>query len=159
MGRLARRLGIDTPIIQSGMKGVAGPELVAAVSNAGGLGVLAGLLTAPDGLREQISAVRSLTDRPFGVNLWLHDELRPPVAPDDVAPALVEEVQGALNKIRALHGLEAQHGAPDPIPDLFDAAVDVLLEESVPVFTPGWESPTASSSTGSTRLARRWWRW
>ena len=70
-------LSIDYPLIQSGMKRIAGPELVAEVCRAGGLGVLAGLgVTAAD-LRAQIRRVRELTDRPFGVNLWLHDELQP----------------------------------------------------------------------------------
>lgn len=143
MGRLSRRLGIDTPIIQSGMRGVAGPDLAAAVSNAGGLGVLAGLLATPDALREQIRSLRSLTVNPFGVNLWLHEELRTPVAPGDVDPATVEEVQGALNEIRSAHGLELKHGAPMPIPDLFGAAVDVLLDEQVPVFSAGLGIPEA----------------
>ena len=71
-------LGIEYPIRQSGMGGVAGPELVAEVCEAGGLGILAGLTPTPDQLREGIRKVRSLTKRPFGVNLWLLPELRPP---------------------------------------------------------------------------------
>src|SRR5712692_6944147 len=74
-------LKIDYPILQSGMRRVAGPELAAEVSNAGGLGILAGLLAKGEDLRAQIRRVRELTDRPFGVNLWLHSELRPPVDP------------------------------------------------------------------------------
>jgi NAD(P)H-dependent flavin oxidoreductase YrpB (nitropropane dioxygenase family) len=70
-------LGIEYPILQSGMGRVAGPELVAAVSNEGGLGILAGLQTKGEHLRAQIRQVRELTERPFGVNLWLHAELRP----------------------------------------------------------------------------------
>src|SRR5262245_58053030 len=69
--------GIEYPIIQAGMSGVAGPELVAEVSNAGGLGILTGALTPPADLREKIRRIRKLTDRPFGVNLLLHTDLRP----------------------------------------------------------------------------------
>jgi NAD(P)H-dependent flavin oxidoreductase YrpB (nitropropane dioxygenase family) len=74
-------LGIEYPILQSGMGGIAGPELVAEVSRAGGLGILAGLSVPGEELRARIRRVRELTDRPFGVNLWLHGELRPPVPP------------------------------------------------------------------------------
>ena len=61
-------LGIRYPILQSGMGGVAGPELVAEVSRAGGLGILAGLRLSKDQLRQGVRRVRELTDRPFGVN-------------------------------------------------------------------------------------------
>jgi len=64
-------LGIEYPILQSGMRRVAGPELAAQVSNAGGLGILAGLLAKGEDLRTQIRRVRELTDRPFGVNLFV----------------------------------------------------------------------------------------
>ena len=72
-------LGIEYPILQSGMGSVAGSDLVAEVSRAGGLGILAGLRLSPDELRVKIREVRERTDKPFGVNLWLHAELRPPV--------------------------------------------------------------------------------
>ncbi|MBK9125004.1 MAG: nitronate monooxygenase [Chloroflexi bacterium] len=66
-------LGIDHPIVQSGMAGgYTSPELVAAVSNAGGLGVLGCLDRSPERARDDIDRIRSLTDRPFGVNFVLH---------------------------------------------------------------------------------------
>lgn len=61
-------LGIDAPIVQAGMSTFTSAELVAAVSNAGGLGILGALLRPVDGLRTEIRRIRSLTDRPFGVN-------------------------------------------------------------------------------------------
>src|SRR5262245_13970316 len=70
-------LGIDYPILQSGMGGVAGPDLVAEVSSAGGLGILAGLRLTAAQLRERIGQVRARTDRPFGVNLWMHPGAAP----------------------------------------------------------------------------------
>ncbi len=61
-------LGIDLPILQAGMSTYTTPELVAAVSNAGGLGIIGALGRSPDELREEIGKVRELTSRPFGVN-------------------------------------------------------------------------------------------
>jgi len=78
-------LRVEYPVIQSGMGGIAGPELVAEVCRAGGLGILAGLSLPPDELRARIRRVRELTDRPFGVNLWLHDAIQPPTPPSAVA--------------------------------------------------------------------------
>jgi NAD(P)H-dependent flavin oxidoreductase YrpB (nitropropane dioxygenase family) len=66
---LTRILNIHHPIIQAGMGGVARAELVAAVSNAGGLGMLGMVRMPPDFIREQIRQTRALTQRPFGVNL------------------------------------------------------------------------------------------
>ena len=67
---LTERLGIRYPIIQAPMAGGPGtPQLVAAVSNAGGLGTLAGGYLHPEPLRQAIAHVRTLTDRPFAVNL------------------------------------------------------------------------------------------
>jgi enoyl-[acyl-carrier protein] reductase II len=62
-------LGIKYPIFQGAMAWVSFPELVAAVSNAGGLGILAGTMYEPKELREAIREVKGLTDKPFGVNL------------------------------------------------------------------------------------------
>src|ERR1700688_1109985 len=61
-------LGIDVPIFQAGMARYTTPQLVAAVSNAGGLGIIGGLGRTPDELRSEIRQVRELTSRPFGVN-------------------------------------------------------------------------------------------
>ena len=72
MARLQTRvcdlLGIQLPIFQAGMSSYTTPELVAAVSNAGGLGIIGGLSREPDELREEIRKVRELTSQPFGVN-------------------------------------------------------------------------------------------
>jgi enoyl-[acyl-carrier protein] reductase II len=69
--RLTKLLGIEHPIIQGGMAWTATWELVAAVSNAGGLGVIGAGQMPTDLLREQIRAAKQATDRPFGVNLML----------------------------------------------------------------------------------------
>lgn len=61
-------LGISLPILQAGMSTYTTPELVAAVSNAGGLGIIGSLGREPDELRDHINEVRELTSLPFGVN-------------------------------------------------------------------------------------------
>lgn len=69
--KLCEILGIDYPIIQGGMAWVATAELAAAVSNAGGLGIIGAGNAPGDFVREQINKARSLTDKPFGVNVML----------------------------------------------------------------------------------------
>jgi nitronate monooxygenase len=66
-----RLVEIDHPIVQAPIGGLATPALAAAVANAGGLGMLACSWTEPTTVRELVAETRSLTDRPFGVNLIL----------------------------------------------------------------------------------------
>lgn len=69
--RVTDLLGIEHPVLQGGMAWTATAELAAAVSNAGGLGVIGAGHMPTDLLREQIRNAKTLTDRPFGVNLML----------------------------------------------------------------------------------------
>ncbi len=69
--RITELLGIKYPIFQGGMAWIAESTLAAAVSNAGGLGIIAGGSAPIDYLREQIRRCKSLTDKPFGVNIML----------------------------------------------------------------------------------------
>jgi NAD(P)H-dependent flavin oxidoreductase YrpB (nitropropane dioxygenase family) len=66
---LTRLVGVRHPVVQTGMGWVAGPRLVSAVANAGGLGILASATMTLDQLRTAITEVRERTDAPFGVNL------------------------------------------------------------------------------------------
>jgi len=68
---LTQRLGIEIPIVQAPIGGASTPELVAAVSNAGGLGVLSITWREPDEVVPLLNTTKSLTARPFGVNLVL----------------------------------------------------------------------------------------
>ena len=77
--RITELLGTAYPIIQGGMQGVGTAELASAVSNAGGLGILTALTQpTPDALRQEIARCRSMTDRPFAVNLTILPAAVPP---------------------------------------------------------------------------------
>ena len=71
--KLTKLLNIKYPIIQGGMAGVSESTLVAAVSNAGGLGVIGSGFAQPAWLEEEVKKTKSLTDKPFGVNLLLQN--------------------------------------------------------------------------------------
>ena len=87
---LCKRLGIELPIIQAPMGGAVGPPLAAAVSNAGGLGMLVPWRADVDTVRRQIREMRALTARPFGVNLVLEfpQEERLAVCLDERVPVI-----------------------------------------------------------------------
>ena len=77
--RLTDMLGIEHPIVQGGMQQVGRAELASAVSNAGGLGILTGLTQpTPQALSEEIERCRSMTDKPFGVNMTVLPTINAP---------------------------------------------------------------------------------
>ena len=77
--RFTELVGIQHPIVQGGMMWVGRAELAAAVSNAGGLGILTALTQpSPDDLRREIDRCRGMTDKPFGVNLTILPSVTPP---------------------------------------------------------------------------------
>lgn len=84
--RICKMLGIEYPIFQGGMAWVANAELAAAVSNAGGLGIIAAGGATTDIVRNQIQKCRELTDKPFGVNVMLMSPYS-----DEVMNMLAEE--------------------------------------------------------------------
>lgn len=163
---LCDRIGIEYPIISAGMGPVAGTgdpvataDLVAAVSDAGGLGVLGGVAYSPDQLCAEIQKVRSLTDKPFGVDLLL--------APNFLVPIGRREREAAAKMARQKPQLPAEHvatvrkiadelsiewlEAPDEVGDMGDwipegkswagSQIEVLIEEEVPVFASGLGTP------------------
>lgn len=83
---LCSLLGIEYPILQGGMAWVADASLAAAVSNGGGLGLISAMNASPDWLREEIHKAKTLTEKPFGVNIMLMS----PYA-DEVAGLIEEE--------------------------------------------------------------------
>ena len=86
MNRITEMLGIKYPIIQGAMQDVAKAGLVAAVSNAGGLGVLASGQDTPEQVREEIRKVKELTDKPFAVNLMFLNKKVP-----EIVDVVIEE--------------------------------------------------------------------
>ena len=121
-------LGIRYPIIQAPMAGGwTTPELVSEVSNAGGLGMLAGTRVSPDQLREDIRAVKSRTDRPFGVNFL--------IAPPEPGNEDVAAAQRLLNRFRKELGLPPGKIDLAPQPSSLLEQLKVPFEERVPVLS------------------------
>ena len=80
--KITEMLGIEHPIVQGGMHYVGLAELAAAVSNAGGLGIITGLTQGtPEKLAAEITRCKTMTDKPFGVNLTFLPSLTPPDYP------------------------------------------------------------------------------
>ena len=124
---LLRILGIDNPVICAPMGGgPSTPELVAAVSNAGGLGSLAVAYLTPDQIRQTIARTRELTNKPFAVNLFAGGFM--PLSDHPVQPMLA-----LLTPIHQRFGLPAPEvpNARDPFPEQFEA----VLESRPPVFS------------------------
>ncbi|MCM3342180.1 nitronate monooxygenase [Paenibacillus sp. MER TA 81-3] len=134
---LTERLQIRFPVIQAGMAGGATtPDLVAAVSNAGGLGTLGAGYMSPQHMKEAIRKIKLLTDKPFAVNLFV------PEAQVDV-PCVQEPIQTQLASIRKrLHMAGGQEaGASEAVFDYdayqrsFEEQLSVVIQEKVPVFS------------------------
>lgn len=119
---------IAYPILKAPMAGGTDTvELVAAVSQAGGLGILGALMLAPDALRAAIRAIRERTDRPFGVNLIVH----PPEPEQGDVPA----VQAHFARYREELGLPPAAGEPVLPPPFVPGQLEVICDEAVPVLS------------------------
>src|SRR5438477_5791375 len=125
---LLQVLELETPVIQAPMGGgPSTPELVAAVSNAGGLGSLAAAYLTPDQTIAAIRRVRALTARPFSVNLFAGGYSRD--AQSDAGPML-----SLLAEVHAGLGL-APPTLPELPPDPFPDQLAAVLEAQPPVFS------------------------
>jgi nitronate monooxygenase len=126
--RVTAAFGIKHPIVQAPMAG--GPTtaaLVAAVSNAGGLGSLGAAYLPPEKLREKVGEIRALTDRPFNVNLFLP-------SPFEADSRRIERANELLAPYREELGVRSP-GIPSSFEENFDEQLEVVLEERVPVFS------------------------
>ncbi len=153
--------GIEYPVILAGMGPVAGgiqgptatAELAAAVSNAGGLGVLGGAGFGPEKLRAEINRIRSMTGKPFGVDLLLPSNFmggaaggEMPKDPRDLIPA---GTYAAVRKMAEDLGIDWKIAPPESLParlgraggGMSDDQMEVVIEEKVPVFAAGLGSP------------------
>lgn len=126
--RMAEQIGLKFPIIQAPMAGGATtPELVAAVSNAGGLGSLgAGYMNPPE-LRSALKAIRELTNKPFAVNLFIPGKYH----------ATTAQIQESCNDIeQSCPELNIQVEAlVEPYAPSFEEQINILIEEKIPVFS------------------------
>ncbi len=172
--QLCDLLGIEYPIMLAGMGNVAYPPLVAAVSEAGGLGVLGMSRKAPWFIERCINDVRGRTKKPFGVDLTI-----PSVVPVSATEGELREEIPATH-VEFVRKLKEEWGVPDPKeevidrqlhPDynqnLFKAQVEKILEMEVPVFisgigNPAWMVPDAHAQgmkvmalVGNTKQTRR----
>jgi nitronate monooxygenase len=129
--KLTGKLGIDYPIIQGPLGGLSSQRLTAAVSNFGGLGSFGAHSLEPAAIKDVIEEIRSLTNKPFAMNLWVSME-------DEGARASDEN---AFNQSLAqLAPHFAELGAPPPAykpysPKRFEDQVRVLLDADVPAFS------------------------
>ncbi len=116
--RITELFGIEHPIIQGGMHWVGFAEMAAAVSNAGGLGLITGLTQrTPDALAKEIARCREMTDKPFGVNLTF----LPAVTPPDYPGYVQAIVEGGVKAVETAGNNPAQW-----MPALKDAGVKVI---------------------------------
>ncbi|SIS47054.1 NAD(P)H-dependent flavin oxidoreductase [Salimicrobium salexigens] len=123
--RIVELLETDYPIIQAGMAGgVTTPELVAAVSEAGGFGTIGAGYMEAEAMKDSIREVKKHTEKPFGVNLFV---------PGHPSSSLEEEEKAmrALHPFREELGMEAAVN-PD-IPYVFGEQIEGILAEKVPV--------------------------
>jgi nitronate monooxygenase len=129
--RFTAKLGIDYPIIQGPLGGLSSQKLTAAVSNFGGLGSFAAHSLTPGAMKDVIAEIRSLTSKPFAMNLWVSME-------DEGARTSGEDAFNRSLAPLAVH--IAALGAPrpeyKPYPwRRFEDQARVLLDEKVPVFS------------------------
>ncbi|ENQ3104820.1 nitronate monooxygenase [Bacillus cereus] len=133
--RVCEKLQITYPIIQAGMAGtVVTPELVAAVSNSGGLGTLGAGYMSSEQIRLSVRAIRQLTDKPFAVNLFITNDIQ-------MNEKEVAESQQLLQPIREQLQLEIVKKSVQ-LPENYKEQLKVLIEENVPVFSFTFDTPT-----------------
>jgi len=149
---LCEILGIKYPIVLAGMGKACGPKITAAVSNAGGLGILGATELSPEEIRQWIRETRNLTNKPFGVDI-----LMPSTVPES---GLTEELTSRIPKKYwdFVDDVKKEKKVPDskarewPLTFEFSRSqFEVVLEENVPVFatglgTPEWLIPDAHAA-------------
>ena len=153
--RVCEILEIEQPIVLAGMGGASSPALAAAVSNAGGLGVLGAAACGPRQLREWIRQTREMTDKHFGVDTLLPASVRRANYEDNDGPTprdLLPERQAFAEEFMRKEGLEppepgSQPRGPDddgpPLftKEFFEAQMEVVIQERVPVYASGLGNP------------------
>jgi len=135
MNKLCEELGIKYPIIQAGMAGGATtPELVSAVSNAGGLGILSATQLTPIQLKEAIFKIKSKTQNPFGVNILL--------APPEDGNKDIISTQHYLDNFRNELGLSPGSSNLSIPASMTSQYLEIIFDNKVPVLSIGLGDPT-----------------
>src|ERR1700736_109580 len=129
--RLTAKLGIDYPIIQGPLGGLSSQKLTAAVSNFGGLGSFAAHSLTPGAIKDVIAAIRSLTSKPFAMNLWVSMEDEGARTSDETP--FNKSLAPLAAHIAALRAPRPTYKPYSPI--RFEDQARVLLDEKVPVFS------------------------
>src|SRR6266404_751385 len=129
--RLTEKLGIDYPIIQGPLGGLSSQKLTAAVSNFGGLGSFAAHSLTPGAIKDVIAEIRSLTSKPFAMNLWVSMEDEGARTSDE--NAFNRSLAPLVAHIAALGASRPEYKPYSWI--RFEDQVRVLLDEKVPVFS------------------------
>ena len=171
--RICDMLGIEYPILLAGMGTSSGPTLAAAVSNAGGLGVLGATGLSPEEVRQWIAKTKSLTDKPFGLDLILPHELGstmslPKNIKDILPPEHVAFVEDLMKELELPPPrIESEDFWSRISMDVAKEVVSICIDEGLALFAsglgnPGWIIPEAhkigmlvSGCVGNTKNALR----
>jgi len=129
--RLTKKLGIDYPIIQGPLGGLSSQRLTAAVSNFGGLGSFGALSLSPEEIKNVISQIRTLTSKPFAVNLWVSTEDNGARSSDGAA--FNRSLSPLASYFEELNVPRPEYKPYSPI--RFEDQARILLDEKVPVFS------------------------
>jgi nitronate monooxygenase len=129
--RLTSRLGLQYPIIQGPLGGLSSQRLTAAVSNYGGLGSFAAHGLKPEAIRKAIREIKSLTPKPFAMNLWVSMEDEGALASTE--QAFHRSLAPLAKHIESVGGTKASYRPYEPI--RFEDQVQVLLDEGISVFS------------------------
>ena len=129
--RLTDRLGIEYPIVQGPLGGLSSQRLAAAVSNFGGLGSFGAMSKTPPEIKDVIAEIRSLTSRPFAVNLWVSMEDEGARSSDE--SAFNRSLAPLMADLAELGVSRPAYGHYSPI--RFEDQARAVLESNVPVFS------------------------
>lgn len=163
--RLCDILEIEYPVILAGMGGVATAELVAAVSEAGGLGIVGAATMPPDEIERQVRRIRDLTSKPFGVDILLPSGVAAPPAqqdgeqksasapklPSDLRTLLPQPYQEFITSAEKEFRLPERQAPSEEFsqgmrrigfgPSFSKAQAEAILDLKVPVFASGLGNP------------------
>src|ERR1700727_97539 len=129
--RLTSRLGLQYPIIQGPLGGLSSQRLTASVANYGGLGLFGAHGLKPDAIRKVIRDIKSLTPKPFAMNLWV--SMEDEGALTSTEEAFYRSLSSLAKHIEDVGGARPTYRPYEPI--RFEDQVQVLLDEGISTFS------------------------